>query len=252
MRVVIVDDEDLARERIRVLLARAPDIEVISECADGVEAVEAIENLRPDLVFLDIQMPLLDGFGVVEQIGASRMPATLFVTAYDQHALHAFEAQALDYLLKPFEPERFQMALDRARRWCQGHDPTPACDRIMAAIRHVRPWLERLLVRQGDSQLLLRTHQIQWVEAEGNYVRLHVDGTSYLLRQTLGGLLPRLDPDRFRRVHRCAAVNMDFIQEIRSSVQGERQIVMRDGTRLTMSKSFREAFGEWALSRDGS
>jgi two-component system LytT family response regulator len=242
-----VDDETLARQRIRHLLRRATDIDVAGECANGLEAVKAIEDRAPDLVFLDIQMPELDGFGVVEAVGAERMPPTLFITAYDQHALRAFEVHALDYLLKPFSPERFHQALDRARRWCarQAEEKGPDLQGLLAGLRQERPWVDRLLVRQGDRHILVKAAALQWVEAEDNYVRLHVEGTSHLLRQTMTGLLARLDPAQFRRIHRSAIVNLDCIKEFQPWTGGDYLVIMRDGTRLTLSRTFREQFGEW-------
>jgi two-component system LytT family response regulator len=247
LRALVVDDEPLARQRIRHLLRRATDIEVIGECANGLEGVQAIEEQSPDLVFLDIQMPELDGFGVVEAIGADRMPPTLFITAYDQHALRAFEVHALDYLLKPFSPERFHQALERARRWClqKTAGEGPDLEALLAGFRQERPFVDRLLVKQGDRHVLVRTAALQWVEAEDNYVRLHVDGTSYLLRQTMTGLLGRLDPAQFRRIHRSAIVNLDCIKEFQPWTGGDHLVIMRDGTRLTLSRTFREQFGEW-------
>jgi len=247
-RALIVDDEPLARQRIRHLLQKEEDFEVIGECADGVEAVKAIEDLNPDLVFLDIQMPELDGFGVIEEVGADRMPPTLFVTAYDQHALKAFEVHALDYLLKPFDPERFQQALVRARRWCAGgaeSDARPNLDALVSGIREEHPWVDRLLVRLGDRHLLVKTQHIQWIEAEDNYIRMHVEGTSYLLRQTMAGILARLDPHQFRRIHRSAIVNLDCIKELQPWTSGDHLVIMRDGTKLTLSRTYRDQFGEW-------
>lgn len=244
LRALIVDDEDLARQRIRHLLLKEPDVEVVGECAHGVEAVRAIEALAPDLVFLDIQMPELDGFGVVEAVGADHMPATLFVTAYDQHALRAFEVHALDYLLKPFDPERFRAALDRARRWC-ATGGRPDLSGLLEGLRKERPWLDRVLVRQGDRHVLLRCGNIQWIEAEDNYVRLHVEGTSFLLRQTMAGILQRLDPAQFRRIHRSAIVNLDFIRELQPWTSGDHLVLMKDGTKLTLSRTYRDHFGEW-------
>ncbi len=247
LRALVVDDEPLARQRIRHLLRRASDIEVAKECSNGLEAVKAIEDLKPDLVFLDIQMPELDGFGVVEAVGPADMPPTLFITAYDQHALRAFEVHALDYLLKPFSPERFHQALDRARRWCslRAEGQGPDLDALMEGLRKERPWVDRLLVKQADRHVLVRTASIQWVEAEDNYVRLHVEGTSHLLRQTMTGLLTRLDPSQFRRIHRSAIVNLDFIREFQPWTGGDHLVIMRDGTRLTLSRTFRDQFGEW-------
>lgn len=248
LRTLIVDDEPLARQRIRHLLQKATDIEVLAECANGLEAVKAIEDLAPDLVFLDIQMPELDGFGVVEAIGADRMPATLFITAFDQHALKAFEVHALDYLLKPFDPERFHLALDRARRWCaqpSAEPGKPDLEALLAGLRKEHPVVDRLLVRQGDRHVLVRTAAVQWIEAEDNYVRLHVEGTSYLLRQTMTSLLTRLDPGHFRRIHRSAIVNLDFIKEFQPWTSGDYLVIMRDGTKLTLSRTYRDQVGEW-------
>jgi len=247
LRALVVDDEPLARQRIRHLLRRATDVEVIQECANGLEAVKGIEELSPDLVFLDIQMPELDGFGVVEAVGADRMPPTLFVTAYDQHALRAFEVHALDYLLKPYSVERFHQALTRARRWCvpQQEEKAPNLEALIDGLRQERPWVDRLLVRQGDRHILVRTAAIQWIEAEDNYVRLHVEGTSHLLRQTMTGVLARLDPAQFRRIHRSAIVNLDCIKEFQPWSGGDHLVIMRDGTKLTLSRTFREQFGEW-------
>lgn len=244
LRALIVDDEELARQRIRHLLQREPDVEVVGECQNGVEAVKAIEDHAPDLVFLDIQMPELDGFGVIDTVGAERMPATLFVTAYDQHALRAFEVHALDYLLKPFDPERFHGALERARKWC-GSGARPDLSGLVEGIRQERPTLDRILVRQGDRHVLVRCAAIQWIEAEDNYVRLHVEGTSFLLRQTMTGILGRLNPDQFRRIHRSAIVNLDFIRELQPWTSGDQLVLMKDGTKLTLSRTYRDQFGEW-------
>ncbi|MBK8794332.1 MAG: response regulator transcription factor [Holophaga sp.] len=249
IRALVVDDEGLARQRILHLLEKEADFEVVGECANGIEAVKAIEDLNPDLVFLDIQMPELDGFGVIDAVGAERMPTTLFVTAYDQHAMKAFEVHALDYLLKPFDTDRFQQALDRARRWCASGvsdgNPKQNLEDLMSGIRQERPWVDRLLVRHGDRHVLVRTASLQWIEAEDNYVRLHVEGTSFLLRQTMAGILSRLDPHQFRRIHRSAIVNLDCIKELQPWTSGDHLVIMRDGTKLTLSRTFREQFEEW-------
>lgn len=248
-RALVVDDEALARQRILHLLEKEADFEVVGECVNGIEAVKAIEELNPDLVFLDIQMPELDGFGVIDTLGPERMPTTLFVTAYDQHAMKAFEVHALDYLLKPFDAERFQQALQRARRWCSSGRsegaPRQDLDALMTGIHQERPWVDRLLVRHGDRHVLVRTSALQWIEAEDNYVRLHVEGTSFLLRQTMAGILGRLDPSQFRRIHRSAIVNLDFIKELQPWTSGDHLVIMRDGTKLTLSRTFREQFGEY-------
>ncbi|MBI4914170.1 MAG: response regulator transcription factor [Acidobacteria bacterium] len=245
MRVLIVDDEPLARQRIRQLLAGEGDLEVAGEAVNGLEAVRLIEELAPDLVFLDVQMPELDGFGVVESVGVDRMPATLFVTAFDQHAVKAFEVHALDYLLKPFDRERFRKALARVREWRGRPGGAPSLEGLLAEIRRDQPCPDRFLVRNGERYQLVKASAIQWVEAEDNYVRLHVEGASHLLRHTMGGILARLDPKVFRRIHRSAIVNLDFIKELQSWTGGDMLVVMRDGTRLTLSRTYRDQFAEW-------
>lgn len=246
LRVLIVDDEPLARQRIRQLLAGEPDMEVAGEAGNGVEAVGLIETLHPDLVFLDIQMPELDGFGVIEAIGADRMPPTLFVTAFDAHAVKAFEVHAMDYLLKPFDRERFQRAL----AWVRAHPRVLGQEEggfksLLSDLEPSQPLPDRFLVRSGDRWVLVKAAAIQWVEAEDNYVRLHVEGASYLLRQTMSGMLARLDPRQFKRIHRSAIVNLDFIRELQPWSGGDLAVFMKDGTRLTLSRTYRDQFAEW-------
>ncbi|HJW34212.1 MAG TPA: LytTR family DNA-binding domain-containing protein [Holophagaceae bacterium] len=247
LRALIVDDEILARQRIRQMLQGEGDIEVVQECSNGLEAVETIEKLNPDLVFLDIQMPELDGFGVLEAIGPDRMPATIFVTAYDQYAVHAFDVNAVDYLLKPFDKERFQKTLQRIRdgkgKGGANGDPQKMED-LLTEVRKDQPFLERILVRVGERQALLKVSQVQWVEAEDNYVRLHVEGGSHLLRQTMNAMSQKLDPHQFRRIHRSAIVNMDYIKELQPWSSGDYLVIMRDGTRLTLSRTYRPQFSE--------
>lgn len=247
-RALIVDDEPLARQRIRQMLQGESDVEVLRECANGMEAVDAIETLKPDLVFLDIQMPELDGFGVLESVGPEHMPATIFITAYDQYAVHAFEVNAVDYLLKPFDKERFQKTLQRVRegkaiKGAEGGDGKRMED-LLTEVRKDQPYLERILVRVGDRQALVKVSQVQWVEAEDNYVRLHVEGGSHLLRQTMNAMAQKLDPHQFRRIHRSAIVNLDYIKELQPWSSGDYLVVMRDGTRLTLSRTYRPQFAE--------
>ena len=246
MRVLIVDDEPLARQRIRHLLADEADVEVAGEAGNGLEAVQLIESLHPDLVFLDIQMPELDGFGVIEAMGADRMPPTLFVTAFDAHALKAFEVHAIDYLLKPFDRDRFRKAM----AWVREHPQAPKREggglkTLMADLGPQRPRPDRFLVRHGDRWVLVKSASIQWIEAEDNYVRLHVDSESHLLRHTMAGILVRLDPAQFKRIHRSAIVNLDYIKELQTWSGGDVLVVMRDGTHLTLSRTYREQFAEW-------
>ena len=254
IRALVVDDEPLARQRLRQLLGHEPDVEILGECANGREAVDAILEQAPDLVFLDVQMPELGGFGVVEAVGAARMPPTLLVTAFDRHAVQAFEVNALDYLLKPFDEERFQKAMGRFRDWRAHHETTKAAEstesspgiqvQLQALLDQLAGgrYLERVMVKAGDRHLLLRIDEIEWVEAEDNYVRLHVDGTSHLLRQTLARFSERLDPKRFRRIHRSSLVNLDHVVELQPWFSGDHMVLMRDGSKLTLSRTFKEQF----------
>ena len=247
LRTVIVDDEPLARERLASLLSAEPDIEVVRQCRDGEEAVHAIDQLTPDLVFLDVQMPALNGFEVIQAVGPEKMPLVVFVTAYDQHALRAFQVRALDYLLKPFDRERFQEALQRARAQIQRDETGDLGRRLLALVKDLRrdqPKTDRLVVKSGGRLFFLRTDEIDWVEASGNYVRLHVGTTSHLLRETMNAIEGRLDPEKFFRIHRCRIVNMERIQEMQPWLNGEYAVVLRTGTRLTLSRGYREKLQE--------
>ena len=246
LRTLIVDDEPLARERLANLLSAEPDIEVVRQCRDGEEAVAAIQQLTPDLVFLDVQMPALNGFEVIEAVG-DKMPLVIFVTAYDQHALRAFQVRALDYLLKPFDRERFQEALQRARLHIQRDETGDLGRRLLALVKDLRrdqPKTDRLVVKSGGRLFFLRTDEIDWIEASGNYVRLHVGTTSHLLRETMNSIEARLDPEKFFRIHRSRIVNMERIQEMQPWLNGEYAVVLRNGTRVTLSRGYREKLQE--------
>ena len=243
IRALIVDDEPLARERIRTLLKREPDVELAGEAADGAAAVAAIEKLEPDLVFLDVQMPEADGFAVVEAVGALRMPPVIFVTAYDKYALRAFDVQALDYLLKPFDRERFQAAMRRARGELERASSGEFNRRLLALLREVRAqrkYAERLVVRSAGRIFFLRCDELDWIEAAGNYLRLYAGKEEHLLRETMGALEARLDPEKFIRVHRSAIVNLDRIREMQPGLQGEYVILLRSGARVTLSRGYRD------------
>ncbi|MGH7595280.1 MAG: LytR/AlgR family response regulator transcription factor [bacterium] len=243
IHTLIVDDEPLARERIRALLADEPDIEMIGECANGHEAVGAIQRDKPDLLFLDVQMPELDGFDVLQMIGAERMPAIIFVTAYDQYALRAFDVHALDYLLKPFDRERFQKALQRARLQIQQAQDGDLTQRLLAFLENLQPerkWLERLVIKSGGRVFFLKVEEIDWIEAAGNYVRLHAGRESHLLRETIKNLETQLDPKKFLRINRSTIVRIDRIKELQSWFNGEYAITLQDGARLTSSRGYRE------------
>lgn len=242
IRAVIVDDEPLARLRVRELLAAAGDIEVVAECANGEEAIRAIEESPPDMLFLDVQMPELDGFDVLQAVGVGRVPVVVFVTAYDQFALRAFEAHALDYLLKPFDDERFEAALRRARgrlREREGGDLDARLRALLEEMRGGRGYLQRLVVPAGHRSVFVRTEEIDWIEAERNYIRLHVRGRAHLLRENLSRIESALDPARFCRIHRSTIVNIDRIQAVESLFQGEYLLVLHDGTKLTSGRSYR-------------
>lgn len=242
MRAVIVDDEPLARRRLRSLLAEMDDVEIAAECANGKEAIQVIEASPPDLLFLDIQMPELDGFDVLRAIGVGRVPVVIFVTAYDQFALRAFEAHALDYLLKPFDDERFEATLQRARtqvRQRQGSDLDHRLRALLEDARRDRGYLQRLAVTTGPRSVLVRTEQIDWIEAERNYIRLHVAGRSHLLRENLSRIESALDPATFCRIHRSTIVNINRIEAIESDFRGEYRVTLHDGTKLSSGRSYR-------------
>jgi two-component system LytT family response regulator len=243
IRTLIVDDEPLARERIRSFLETEEDVEIVGECGDGPSAVEAIERERPDLLFLDVQIPEMDGFGVIERIGPVRMPVVVFVTAYDQYALQAFEVHAVDYLLKPFDQERFHKALQRARSAVAARRDGDFSERLMALLQDLKAPqgpLERLVVKSSGRIFFLRVEEIDWVESSGNYVCLHVGKESHLLRETMAGIEAKLDPSRFIRIHRTAIVNVDRIKELHLLFHGEYGVVLRDGSTLTLSRSYRD------------
>ena len=247
IKTLIADDEPLARERLAALLGGEADIEVVAQARDGEEAVAAIHDHAPQLVFLDVQMPNMNGFEVIEAIGAERMPLVIFVTAYDQHALKAFQVKALDYILKPFDRERFADALQRARRQIEREETGDLGRRLLALVKDLRrdqPKTDRLVVKSGGRLFFLRMDEIDWIEAAGNYVRLHVGTTSHLLRETMNAIEGRLDPEKFFRIHRSRIVNMERIQEMQPWLNGEYAVVLRTGTRLTLSRGYREKLQE--------
>jgi two-component system, LytTR family, response regulator len=243
IKVLVADDEPLARERLSGLLSQEPDIEMVGQARDGEEAVTAIHDDSPDLVFLDVQMPQMNGFDVIEAVGSDKMPLVIFVTAYDQHALKAFQVRALDYLLKPFDRERFKDALSRARKQLERDENGDLGRRLLALVKDLRrdqPKSDRLVVKSGGRLFFLRTDEIDWVEAAGNYVRLHVGPGSHLLRETMNAIEGRLDPEKFFRIHRSRIVNMERIQELQPWLNGEYAVLLRTGTRLTLSRGYRE------------
>lgn len=247
IRAIIVDDEPLAREGVRLHLEADPDVEIIGEAGTGEEAVELIETMRPDLLFLDVQMPGMDGFGVLDAVGPAHMPVTIFTTAYDQFALRAFDAHAIDYILKPYDAQRFSSAIERARMHLNGRRKVHVDERLDSLLDELRArnqYLERLVVRSGGRILILRVADIDWVEAASNYVRLHAGGREYLLRETMTALESKLDPVEFVRIHRSTIVRVDKIRELEPLFQGDYVVILDDSTRLTSSRGYREKLQE--------
>ena len=240
LRTLIVDDEAPARRRIRRLLAGEPGVTIAGECGDGESAVASILSLRPDLVFLDVQMPERDGFAVVRALPPGPLPAILFVTAYDQYALRAFDVHAVDYLLKPFTGERFRTAVARARERIERRSADPGLAQLAETLRSRPVFLTRLPVRTAGRTVFVDLSAVDWLEAADNYVRLHVRQREYLVRETLGALETQLDPDRFVRIHRSAIVQADRVAELRPTSHGDAELLLRDGTRLAVSRTFRE------------
>jgi two-component system LytT family response regulator len=241
-RAVLADDEPLARERLRTLLAAHPSLQLVRECGDGTSAVAAVRELHPDLLFLDVQMPGMDGFGVLRELyGEPHLPEIVFVTAYDRYALKAFEVHALDYLLKPFTRRRFAEAMEHvlgrlsARN---GGGAAPEVAALLDALRGERERPERFAVRTGRGVRFVKPDEVAWVEAEGNYVRLHAAGGNHLVRGTMKGIAARLDPRRFVQVHRSALVNLDRVARLEPWFHGEFVVVMDDGARLTSSRTY--------------
>jgi two-component system, LytTR family, response regulator len=242
LRTLIVDDEPLARERVRMMLGMHDDVAVIGEVGDGQQAIDAIRQERPDLVFLDVQMPSVDGFGVLRALEGEIMPYVVFVTAYDQYALRAFEVHALDYVLKPFNAERFSQALQRARSAIARRDDLDGSvdkDRLrslVASLTAEQREKQRIVVKSSGRVFFVKVDDIDWIEAEGNYVRLHMGAQSHLLRETMKGMESVLDTSQFIRIHRSTIVNADRIRELQPLFHGEYAVILRDGTRLVASR----------------
>jgi two-component system LytT family response regulator len=243
IRTLLVDDEPVARAQVRTLLSEESDIEVVGECANGPDAVSAIKSMSPDLVFLDVQMPEMDGFQVVEAIGAERMPVTIFVTAFDRYAIRAFDANAVDYLLKPFAPDRLTRALARARERCLGRQDKEAAQRLFSLLdsRLQTDYAQRLAVATGGRIMFVAVADIDWIEAEGNYARLHVSRKVFDVRETLQALMEKLDPREFIRIHRSTIVNARRIREVQPWFQGSHIVVLQSGEELRMSRYQRDA-----------
>lgn len=250
IRTLIVDDEPLARRNLRLLLEKDPQIEILDECRNGREAVKAIKNSSPDLIFLDIQMPEMDGFEVLAKVGAEQIQSIVFVTAFDQYALKAFEVHALDYLLKPFDDVRFQGALQAAKSQIEQKEINKIGKKLLALLEEresrleqpgqQKTYLTRLMIKLANRVVLLKVNEIDWIEADGNYAKLHVGRKSHLLREKMHDLEAQLDPERFVRIHRSAIVNLDRIKELHPHFNGDYIVVLEDGSQLKLSRSRRE------------
>lgn len=247
IRTLIVDDEPHARDWVRSQLVKDPEIEVVGECGDGLEAALEVDALRPDLIFLDIQMPGLDGFGVLDALPPERLPAVVFVTAFDQYALRAFEVHAVDYILKPFGPERLGAALARVKKRLAERQALEIRDglaSLLAELRTVRSYPEWLLVKGEGKSFLVRVREIDWVEASRNNVLLHVGKTAHSYRETTQGMEAKLDPKLFLRIHRSTIVNLERVQDLEPWFNGDTLVTLKDGTRLTMSATYRSRLKE--------
>ena len=245
IRALVVDDEPLAREMIREMLAPDSDVEIVAECANGREAVDAIKSLRPDLVFLDIQMPELGGFEVLASFERESTPYVIFVTAYDQYAVRAFEVHAFDYLLKPFDNERFDAAWQRVKAQIKVDQSGEREQHILALLEELKSGprhLERLVIKNGGRVFFLNVQDVYCIESEGNYVRVYDNQKGYLLRETISNLEEQLDPKQFRRIHRSAIVKIDRIKEMQPWFHGEYRIIMENGKELTLSRNYRQNF----------
>lgn len=252
IRAMIVDDEPLARASIRLLLREEREIEIVAEAGSGSEAVELIQQHRPDLLFLDIQMPGMNGFEVLERIDTAGIPAIIFVTAFDQYALRAFEVHALDYLLKPFDDARFEKALRQAKTQIEQREINQLSQKLFALLedREGKPaqeqraersrYLTRLMIKSASRIFFLKVEEIDWIGAEDYYVKLHVGRKSHLLRETMNELEAKLDPEKFLRIHRSSIVNLDRVKEMHAHFNGDYVVLLDDGTELKLSRSRRE------------
>lgn len=255
IRALVVDDEGLARRRIRRLLAAHKNVEFTGEFTGGFAAVEAIEKEKPDLLFLDVQMPDLDGFAVLNKLKDDELPTVIFVTAYDQYALRAFEANAIDYLLKPYTSQRFNQAVDRALRWIESSGKSDNDERLRRLLREVlrdegtpaqKPAeggsVDRFVVKRQDRTQFVRAEEVDWIESDGNYIRLHVGAANHLIRSTITACEEQLDPKLFVRIHRRFLVNMNRIKEVQPWFGGDSVIVLQNGQQLRLSRNYRDQF----------
>jgi len=247
IRALIADDEPLARKFIRRMLKDDRDVQVVGECSNGKEAVAMIRKQNPDVVFLDVQMPEMDGFAVLETIGIERLPEIIFATAYEQYAIRAFELHALDYLLKPFDQARFKEAIKHAKerfRSVRQDGGQMQISALLETIKNKPQYLDRLVIKAGGRITFLSTDEINWIEADDKYVHLHTAKISPMVRQTLSAMETQLDPGKFRRIHRSVIVNVERIRELQPLFSGEYSILLEDGTKLTLSRNYKDKLFE--------
>ena len=243
VETLVVDDERLARQKVRTLLHHHPDFHIVKECANGEEALQLLASRPVDVLFLDVQMPGMDGFGVLGRIEPERMPHVIFTTAHDEYAVKAFDVHAVDYLLKPFDRKRFDVALGRVRQRIDQGERSVIDQRFMDAIQLLtrgESWSDRVMIRGEGRIFFLKVDEIDWIEAADNYVRIHVRRESHLLRETMSALEAQLSPKRFVRIHRSAIVNVDRIREIKTLFHGEQVVVLHDGKEIALGKTYRE------------
>jgi two-component system LytT family response regulator len=247
MKVLIVDDEPLARERVRRHLRDEPGVEIVGEAGNGREAVAVIEEKTPDLVFLDVQMPEMNGFDVLKALEENKIPAIVFTTAYDKYAIQAFEFHALDYLLKPFSRERFRRAVRHAREQLENSRQSGSIDeRLVSLLENLKAkkYLERIVVKSSGRVFFIKTDEIDWIEAAGNYLKLHVGRDAHLIRETMQSIEAKLDPEKFFRIHRSTLVQIDRIKELHPLFGGDYAVILRNGTELNLSRNYRERLPE--------
>jgi two-component system LytT family response regulator len=241
IRTLIADDEPLARRGVRLLLEKDAGVEIVGEATGGIEAADLILQLKPDLVFLDVQMAGCDGFETLMRVGSEAAPVVVFVTAYDEYALKAFDFNAVDYLLKPYDDARFASALDRARELVIRKRRDGVDHRLTRLIEHLEgESRDRILLKSSGEIIFLKTSEIDWIEAEGDYVKFHVTGRTHLMRGTMASLEERLDPSRFIRIHRSTIVNVDRLRKLSPSFEGEYAVVLQDGTKLRLSRGYQD------------
>jgi len=246
MRVMIIDDEPLARRGVRARLRKMPDVKIVGECGDGTSGLEAILKLEPDLIFLDVQMPGMDGFGVLRALPADHLPSVIFLTAHEEHAVRAFEVSALDYLLKPLDDERFEAALNRARKQMDAASKAELAGRMLRLLdQQNEKYASRFTVRMGSRIQVVPAEDLEWISSAGDYTELHTRNAIHLLRETMNSLEQRLDPSRFARIHRSRIVNLAAILELRSIENREYIVKLRDGSQHRSSRTYADRIEGW-------